>query len=198
MPSSWYPVIGSAIRGTVARGEDNFISLMAVGTEKGYFYAQIDFFTKIWRQVILVSLGFIFVLFVLADSFLARTANNVSQQFRELATIPVGKEATKLEEKARNFNQMVAKALLAKEKSRPNSNFFEKLNNLSREVTLIRISIDGIRQTASLSGSAKDESAAINFKNKLVQQGFSNVSLPLSDLRANVDGGVSFSLTFNF
>ena len=196
LPSSWFPVLGGALRGRMSRSEDNLISLMAIGTEAGYFHNEVKIFVKVWRNIILSTLGFLAVLFVLGDSFLARYSANIEKQSQDVLRAPGAEETDKLQSQARTFNQFVGKALIAKEQSSSWSPFFADLNSLSAGITFTRISVNGDQSTVFLVGFAPDETKVIEFKNKLVQKGFKEVSLPLSGLITNINGTVNFSLTF--
>ena len=195
-PSSWLTAIGSALRGRIPRSQDNLISLMAVGTEKGYLYTEIGFFIRAWRNVFLTTLGFLIILFIAADSFLARHLQSLKEQSQTAAALPGGEEVAKLQLQARSFNQLVEKTLLVKEQSISRSPFFAKLNGLGKRITFIRISLNAGQGSVLVTGKAPDEASAIDFKNTLIKEGFKEVSLPLSGLEANLDGTVSFTVTF--
>lgn len=197
LPSSWFPVLGGALRGKMLRSRDNLISLTAIGTEVGYFHNEIKIFVKIWRNTFWATLGFLAILFILADSFLARYSSNLMNQSRDVLGAAGAEEIEKLQLQARDFNQFVNKAMIAKEQSPSWSPFFANLNSLASNIALTRISVNSEQSTAFLIGEASDETRVVEFKNKLIQNGFKNVSLPLSNLQTNLNGTVSFSLTFS-
>ncbi len=198
LQSSWFGVLGSAIRGRLSRIEDNLISLAATGTEKGYFQEEILNFIKVWRNVCVTSLGFLVLIFILADSFLARNSVNLEKQLQIVSKAPEGAEVLQLQKNVQSFNQLMDKALAAKEKSIPWSPFFSKINSLiGSKIALTRISVDTERNTVLLSGNTDDQSTVVNFKNSLIKEGFKNVSLPLSNIIVNVDKTVSFIITFS-
>lgn len=194
----WFAAAGGAVRGRLPRSKDNFISLTALGTEDAYLQSEIIFFIKLWRNAILTVLAFLFIMFVAADSFLARTSNNLTEQLQSVLAVPGGIEVIKLREQAENFNQLVEKALIAKEQSQSFLPIFSKIDALlSPGITLDRLSIIAGDSSIFLVGKAKDERAALDFKNRLAAAGYKDVNLPLSDLETKPDGIVSFSLTFS-
>ena len=195
LEAGWFGVIGSALRGRISRSEDKLISLTAVGTEKEYWYSQIKFFIKIWRNVFITTMGFLILLFISIDSVLYQTSANLGKQLREIVQEPEGAEVAELQEKARQFNQLVDKASIAKEQSLSRSPLFSKIIVLAgRSISLERIVIQ--QASAFLSGRAENEAAALAFKNALIKEGFQGVPLPLSNIITNVDKTVSFSITF--
>ncbi|MDO8429959.1 MAG: hypothetical protein Q7S73_01160 [bacterium] len=197
LPPSWFGVLGSALRGKISRSSDNLISLAEVGTEKAYLQSEIAFFIKIWRNIILTSLGFLVFIFLLSDTFLKYNSSQLEQKLKEVLVAPGGQEAAQLQEKAIFFNQLLAKAEIAKNGSPAFSALLSKINELlKKNIVLTRIFIDKGRSSALLSGRSSDEASTIDFKNALIKAGFENVSLPLSNIITNADGTVSFTLTF--
>ena len=171
---------------------------MAIGTEKGYFQEEALNFIKVWRNVFVTSLGFLALIFILMDSFLANHSVNLKNQLREVAQAPEGAEVLRLQKNVRSFNQLMDKALVAKEKSVPWSPFFSKINSLiGSDISLTRVFIDKEQNSALLIGKTDDQATVINFKNSLIQEGFKNVSLPLSNITVNADKTVSFTITFS-
>jgi hypothetical protein len=197
LPSSWFGALGSALRGRIPRAEDNFISLRAIGTEEEHLRSRIQLFINSWKDIVFVTLGFVAAAFILADSFLYQTANRLAIQLNEVSRGPEASEVVRLQEEARAFNELVAKAGIAKQQSPNWSPFLTKINSLlTRDVSLTRIFLDISRSSVLLNGNAKDEATAVNFKNALAQEGFKGVSLPLSNIVVNPNKTVSFTLTF--
>ena len=193
---SWFGVIGSAIRGKISRSEDNLISLMAIGTEEEYFQAEAMFFIKAWRSVILAIAGFVAIFFLLVDSFLYQASGQLTSQLQEISS-GQGQEIAELQGQAEKFNNLVEKSALAKEQDIPWSPFFSKINSVvKKDMSLTRIFVDTKRTSVLLSGTANDEATAVNFKNSLIEEGFKNVSLPLSNIVINSNKTVSFTITF--
>lgn len=198
LPTSWFGVLGSATRGKIPRSKDNLISLMAVGTEKSYARAEIQHFVKLWRNIVFATLGFLALLFILIDSFFARTSNRLAGELRAIERFPEGAEIAQLQEQAILFNELTEKALTAKEQGISWSPFFSKISDLAgKDIVLTRVFIDRSRSSALISGKADSEVSAVNFKNALVKEGFKDVSLPLSEI-VSEPGGVSFSVSFKF
>lgn len=197
LEASWFGVVGNALRGRLSRSEDILISLTPLGTEKEYFYSQVKFFIKMWRNIFVVSLVFLILIFILADSVLYRTFNQLNVQLQTITREPQGAEVAELQNNARQFNELVNKAVFAKEQSIGRSALLTKINSLlKRDVSLARFSFDSQHSSVLLVGRADNEAAAVAFKNALIKEGFQSVTLPLSGITANADKSVSFTLTF--
>ena len=197
LQASWFPVLGSAFRGLIPRRSDALISLMAVGTEELSLQAEIRFFIKEWRNIIIAFFGFLAILFLLVDSFLANALVDLTNQSQKIMQVSGSEKVAELQQQAKSFNQLVEKVSLAKQQESNLSLFIEEFNEaLNSKLKLTRISVDVAQLTVTVLGDASDEATAIDFKNNLVANGFQNVSLPFSNLVAKSDGGVTFSLTF--
>lgn len=197
LPSSWFGALGAASRGVLPRSKDTLISLMVVGTEELSLQAEIMFFVKVWRNALLAVFGFVAFLFILADSFFALNSGRLANRLREFIHAPQGAEVVKLREQAEVFNKLVEKASAANDQSVHYSGFLIKLNQLlNNKINLSGISADFSKLSVSLIGEARDEVAAVDFKNALVKAGFENVSLPLSNIVTKPDKGVEFTMTF--
>ena len=196
LPFSWLVIIGSAYRETLPRAKDILISLAARGTEENYLYAQIMLFIKIWRDALLAVFGFLVLLFIGIDSFLAITGTDLNNQIQQLVARPGGSEVALLQEKAENFNNLIAKTSIAREQSKPISNIYAKLNELAGGIIFTKLSVNTDQKNVLLTGNAKSQSAVIDFKNRLVKEGYLNINLPLSKLETNPAGEVIFTINF--
>jgi len=193
----WYPAFGAAVRGLTPRSEDNFISLMASGTEEQYLQSRILHFISLWRNVAIIALGFLLIAFLTADSVLMNTSRSLKEELLSKLARSDVQEVEQLQKQAQDFNRQIALMAGLKDKTANWSPLFEQLNRLmGSEVVLQRVYIDPQKRVV-LSGRTKSESEAVNFKNRLLQEkNFDKVVLPLSSLQAHKDGTVSFTLTF--
>lgn len=199
----WYAALGAAARGLLPRREDKFINLAPVGGENNYQGAMLLEFVKSWRNVIAATLGFIFVAFLAATSFLIQKSASFSERVLDpkLASLT---EIEELQTAAKNFNKTVDLALTAQESSPDWSLPLEKIKSLAgTKVTIERLSVETdlsvlpAGRQAFLVGRAVSDAAMIGFKNDLAKDSnFSEVVLPLSNVKVNEDGTVSFNLQF--
>lgn len=192
----WYPVLGAAMRGLIPRSKDKFITLTALGVEEEYNRELALNFIKSWRNIIAVTMGFLFLTLLIADSYLVRISRSVAQDLAGRTLAPLS-EIQELQNNARNFNQTADYALKAQELSVPWSPLLEKLRLLSgTRVTIERFFVDQ-NMLALVIGKAVNDSAVIAFKNTVEkEENFTDVVLPLSNIKVNPDGTVSFNLQF--
>ncbi|MDE2001463.1 MAG: pilus assembly protein PilM [Patescibacteria group bacterium] len=196
VPISWAGVIGAAMRGAMPRSRDTLISLEAVGTERGFFRSQIMSFVELWRNVLVVMGIFFAVVFIGMDSFLAYTAQGVQNQLEAVAQVPGGSEVVTLQADAQKFNTLVQQISNAKNQSVPLAAMLENINTMESGLTLIQESLSTDQHTLFIMARVPSEAAAVDFKNKLTDQGFQNINMPLSKIVTNPDGSVTFSVSF--
>jgi len=196
--AEWFSVLGSALRGLIVRSRDTIISLASIGTEEEFRQYQIINFIKIWRNIILTSLCFILITFAALEIFLIKTVGSLNAQLLNLANLPEIEKINKLEEEVKIFNNRVDLALKAKDEIHKWSPFFEKIKNLAGEnIAIERIFIQSKEMPVLFNGRAPDETAIINFKKKLAEDGqFEEINLPLAGIASGPDGKFGFSLTF--
>lgn len=192
----WYTALGAATRGLLPRGQDVSINLVPVGVEKDYQNAMLLEFVKSWRNAILATLGPTLIAFLAATSFLIQKSASFSEKVLDpkLASLT---EISELQTAARNFNKTVDLALRAQELIPDWSLPLEKIKSLAgSRVFIERLSIE-TDSSVFLVGRAVSDSVMIGFKNDLAKDSnFSEVVLPLSNVKVNADGTVSFNLQF--
>lgn len=192
----WYTALGAATRGLLPRRQDRSINLAPAGVEKDYQGAMLLEFVKSWRNAILATLGFALVAFLAATSFLIQKSASFSEKVLDpkLASLT---EISELQTAARNFNKTLDLALSAQDSSPDWSLPLEKIKSLAgSKVAIERLSIE-TDLSVFLVGRAVSDSAMIGFKNDLAKDpSFSEVVLPLSNVKVNSDGTVSFNLQF--
>ena len=196
--SSWYPSLGGAIRGKISRSEDNFISLMDVGTEQSFFESRVDYFVKIWRIVILSTLSIIVFSFFLGDMFFLNVSSNLETQISSIVQRQESQEVSDLEKKAVEFNKLIDKALYAKKNSRQISKFFELFGKIAgSEISIQKVVFDSDRATVLITAIAKSNQSVINFKNSLASlKEFRDVEFSFTSTTNNNDGTINFPITF--
>jgi hypothetical protein len=196
--SSWYPALGGAIRGKIPRSEDNFISLMDVGTEQSFFESRVDYFVKIWRMIILTTLSIVVFSFFLGDMFFLNVSNNLGTQISAIVQRQETQEVLDLEKKAVEFNDLISKALYAKKNSRQVAKFFSVFSQIAgSEVSIQKVIFDSDRATVLITAIAKSNQAVINFKNNLAGlKEFRDVDFSFTSTTNNTDGTINFPITF--
>ncbi len=194
----WFSVLGSALRGLIARSKDIIISLTSTGTEEEFRQHQVMNFVRIWRNLILTSLSFLLIAFVILEVFLIKTADSLANQTANLSNLPAIEKINKLQEEAKDFNIKVASALKAKEQIYDWSPFFEKIKDLAgSDVVIERLFIQAGDAPILFNGQAFNEASIIDFKNKLENESqFKEINLPLAGIISSQDGKFRFSINF--
>ncbi len=192
---AWLPVLGSAIRGVLPRSEDDRISLTDAPVQVHYREARILNFVRSWRKAMLTVTIFILLLFIGADSFLARGNFAMTAVMQAGANGQEFTEVRALEERAREFNSLVNLLIAAQSAQSPWIGAMENLENLAGSpITFKRFAWNG--QGATLTGVANDIDALIAFKKKLIDSGlFAEVVLPITTIIGNPDETLNFSAT---
>lgn len=194
---AWFSALGAALRGLIPRAQDNFISLMAVGTEQNYFQSRILHFISVWRNVGAVTLSFLAVLFLIVNVVLAQAERSAEKELVGNLSKPDVQEVDQLQKQALEFNRLVAIANSVFAKTAPTSPLLSRLNVLAGQVvSLERVYLETDRKV-TVNGRTTSENEAINFKNRLLKEkSFDKVTLPLSSFQAGPNNSVLFSVNF--
>lgn len=199
LPLSWFSVLGTALRGTISRSKDKFISLASAGTEEKFEDFRILTFIRLWRNVVFAVVGGIFLIFLILDLFLI---NEVSRLENNLKNFPVNPEILKTEnliKEAADFNQKADLIYMAKKEGIAWASFLKNLQGLmGDEIIIKKIAVQSLESPVFLAGEAKSEDAIISLKNRLEDSPyFSNATFQLSDIKATPFGTWGFNIAFH-
>ncbi|MDP1718979.1 MAG: hypothetical protein Q8L24_00965 [bacterium] len=196
----WYVSLGAALRGLTPRSKDKDLTLTATGVDVGYYRQSLLNFIKTWRNIFVFVLGFVAAVFLIGDIFLINSASAVSDSLKNRSLVPLA-DIRALQSDVQKFNQNVNYALKAQDLSDSWAPLFDKISaNLralsGQTVRIERLYIDS-NFSALMIAKASNDSAVINLKNAMAKEAnFKDVVLPLSNIKVNSDGTVSFTLQF--
>lgn len=197
VPAAHLVALGAALRGLIPRGADTMVSVLGMGTEVEYRESQLRLFVAFWRNAVFASFGFMLVLFLLIDIFLARHDRRIAAQAADGAAQPEVAEVAALEGEARAFNRTVTLIAAARGEEIAWSPLLRKLQTLALagKVTLTRIAAASRESPMILSGAANAEEVAVQFR-KLLEDDpqIESAELPLS-LIVKAERGVTFTVT---
>ncbi len=198
LPAQWMASLGAVLRGELGRSEDVFISLAPVGTEVEFKRERLLHFVVFWRNILLAVFGFLFFIFLIADSSLARLQAVADKESQINVLDEQIQEFDELRLRAIDFNRKVSLALNAKEKSIKWSPILDDIKKAAgASISLKRVYINFDQGNGLIVGKATGELSAINFKNLIANNTrFTLVSLPFANIVPESDGKVSFQLTF--
>lgn len=193
---TWLVAVGAALRGLVPRVQDTDISLARVGTEDDFIRNRIWRFIAVWRAIVFTVMTFVVVGSIVVDVIIIRMERAAKGQTQAPYSVKQ-EETAALEEQAKQFNQLVAKAAFANQETGQWSGIIKSAYAVaSGRVTLTQAQLNAPLKTLTINGTAGSEQAVIAFKNELAHTaGVQDVSLPLSAIVAVPGGTASFTAT---
>ncbi|MDP3947291.1 MAG: hypothetical protein Q8Q41_01190 [bacterium] len=197
VPVAHYTALGAALRGLIPRSEDVIISLLGVGTEEEYHENKLRLFISFWRNVVFSSLGFLLVLFLVAELFLIRTDRRFIEQVQGGIATPEVTEVAKLEGEAKAFNRAVKLIVSAKGEEISWSPLLRSIEALAspRGVSVTRVLLTTRENPILILGRANTEEEAIEFRKALEgDPQIDTAELPLS-LIVRDGKGFTFAIT---
>lgn len=190
---------GAALRGRLPRSEDFDISLTSETAAKIFEAEQLLRFVSVWRNILFTVAGFVLLTFVATDVYLGRSVSKIAETADSVVISHAEKaELKQLEEKAAQFNKLVALVEAARGSSKEVSPFLIYLNNLAgQKISFDRIYLQALDRPATISGSAPSETVILEFKRQLeLQPQLTDVNLPLSSIVMKPDGQLAFTVSF--
>lgn len=199
---SWTISLSLALRGSLPRGADKFITLGDLDTEDEYRNEQIKTFSRFWRNMAISTLGFFLLILIFSNSFLKRSlsrieADNFSSGISSQSQVMT--DLAELKGKAQAFNRL-AEAIRESSGERVVwSDFFEKIYVLAgNDIEISRIFYQSENVPIVLSGKGKSVEAILAFRDRITEEkNFSGVNLPLSNV-SQAGPEVLFNLSFSF
>lgn len=195
---SWFSVLGAALRGLIPRSSDNYVSLTAITVQKEYFRTRVLNFSALWRNIAITTASFLFLIFLLLDSFLWRMESQVKEGAVTAFPTPTVSEIDQLKTSANSFNRLISLAYKASGQTADWLPLLKQISNLAGDKVIIeRFSSDSMQKKVLFVGRAINETEVIEFKNKLLKEtNFSDVDLRLSEVKIRPDGSANFSVIF--
>lgn len=194
----WIEALGAARRGQVPRSRDNYISLSAISVLEEYYQNQTLNMLALWRNIFTITFAFFILVFGVSDLFLRQIDMDLREKNQITLTSPEAAEFETIKERAEEFNKLVRLVGEAKRSEKQISPLLAAFKDQSAKngITLTRITIQSLDQTAVLNGLAPSQAAIVKFKNELSSlPQISEVNLPLASLVPAEDGWFSFSMS---
>ncbi len=195
--SSWLPVVGCALRGLVSRKEDNFISLLPVGTEEAYETKKRVAFASLWGNIITTLTVVLVIIFVSMWFLLHYLVQTTDEQLNLRAQIPIPEETSRLETEALEFNERIEIMKEIQKDILPFSPILAEIKNLIPEgITLNGLNIFSKEAEVILQGKADTRKHLIALKDNLESSLlFKSINMPLASIekKENIEFNISFS-----
>lgn len=187
---------GSALRGGIARVNDVFISLTSVGTEDEFRQYRILNFIRIWRNITMVTLIFLAIIFGAATFFLGNTVATL--EARKSNASSVGKEdLAALSKEVEAINTQIALALAGSAERSQVVPVVEIVQKAAEgKVTIGRMFMQAKEAPIIIRADTMREEAILEFKRSLeAQPQFESVEYNLSQITELPNGGKQFVMT---
>lgn len=197
----WYVAIGAGLRMNEMGTNEFLINLASEKVGIFFYHEQALNFIRLWRSVVVGTLGIFFVLFAGSAYSLARTLENTQNDNAIFSAVSSLGEFQKLEEQARTFNRLVSRISSVRTAAAPWPVFFKKITTIAaaQNVVIDRIDAPSIKDVITLVAHTPAREAIINFKNVLASDtNFSDVNLLVSQISTRDDGSAAFQITFRF
>lgn len=196
LSANWFPVLGAALRGTISRSKDTFLSLSQISAKTEYYQERALTLIALCRNIVIGTLLFVFVAYLTVDAIFYQ--HQKSGDMIPAFQAPINTtEVESLRAEAQAFNKLVTLAHAAKKTEANWSPVFENLKTTAgTTITLSRVFADRNNLTLIVNGTATNELAAINFKGRVERiANVKSASLPLSQIKQEGPDSVSFTLT---
>jgi len=197
----WYVVFGSALRGSMNRSKDNFITLSRISSRELFKEEQIIDFIVLWRNVLAGVFAIFLVLYGGIAYFLAKESVTTKQQLSIFTVSGQQKDLANLQKQAKDFNALVSTIKDVRASSEPWGLFFSRIAAVTKEsnISIDRIESGSLETAISFWGHAPDNNTITLFRSNLSSQpDFSDINLSISSIRPLEDGSVSFQFSFKF
>lgn len=195
---NWFPVLGSGLRGVLPRSQDSDITLTPTNSQTEYYHERTLTFIGLWRNIVIGTLIFIFAAAITVDTLLVKEKTRLTTKLETEFSLDDLKNSQLLQGSISAFNQQLD--FIEKIASQENtwSDIIQSVSNqIGPDVIIERLLLDKANLKGLITGRAVSEQEAINFKNRLASiEGFSELSLPLSNLKANPDNTIAFTVSF--
>lgn len=194
---NWFSPLGTALRGLMTRPNDSGITLTRGEAQKEYYHERILHFIGIWRNILIGTLIFVIISFTVIDTAFLKEERRLAEKVTSEFSANDLQKDDLLQKRITDFNSLLGLIEETAVLENSWSNFIVALNGLAgSDITLGRTVANQNNGSVLINGSAKNEGAAIAFKNRLIAHPLiTNVELPLSNIRQQPDGSVVFTVT---
>jgi len=194
---TWFAALGAGLRGLVSRSKDTEISLTQTEAQTEYYFERGLHFLAIWRNIALSVLVFLLIAFTATATFFRQEAQKLENKTASEFSIEDARVQIEAQKEISYFNDLVDSIAGAVDQESGLSFFMSELNRLAGETILLTRINHNIGALVSLAGVADSQQDAIAFKKRLDSYpDYIGVDLPLSNIRTELNGTITFSLTF--
>jgi hypothetical protein len=193
LQAGWFPALGSALRGGIARSKDAEISLAEQNTQLAYLEEKIVDFTIVWRNIVAGTLVLVLAALLVMNYLFTQQQDYLAERIiTEFSGQSIANDAA-VQKKINTFNRLIATVTATKDKERNWSPLLTELTKAAgTDIVLRKITVDD-KLNFILAGSAKSDEQALAFKQRLLKLPFvASADLPLSQITRENDTAVFF------
>jgi hypothetical protein len=197
--STWFPVLGSALRGAWKRSEDHFINLGIYRVEDIFFKEQMFSFISLWRNI-LIGIMSIFICLMSFSFFLLKTQPETLENRLEIFNVDFNKtDEEKLISSVNEFNNILLAVKNVKNDDVNVLDILDQIDNIAKEYDVItnKIDISLDNKRIDMTGKVPSYDNVIGFKNSLIKSPlFYDVNMPFSSIIKSEGNYVDFNVSF--
>jgi Tfp pilus assembly PilM family ATPase len=204
IPEEWYSVIGSAIRGTIPRGEDKIVSLMQTGTEKDYTQNQALNLISMWTKIsITVFASLLLIFYSILNVFFKPLETSLVQKNKIINNNQeiLKNKISNLEKQVGVFNSDIVRFLAIANKKTNWETKMDFVFDLAKknQIEILKMFVSNESKNVTLQGSSPSQLRINNFKDDIQNtNNFSNITAPLESISSDGDNYYfSIKLTLN-
>ncbi len=196
--SRWLISVGAALRGILPRHEDTLVSLMPIGTEQAYENQKAVAFAGFISSITVGLSIFFSVAFIGVWILMISVQQGFRSRLESLNSLPLPVDAAELENRAKNFNGLIADTGGILRNLPKWSGVLEELKaRVIPGVIITNFSMPSSQDAINMTGVAQNRSQLNMFK-KILEESpmFTAINMPLTniELRENVPFSLSFKL----
>jgi Tfp pilus assembly PilM family ATPase len=199
MPAEWFAVLGSGIRGTLARQTDKDINLMGLSAMKEFAHQQMIIFLSFWSILLPTALAVLVAVFLGANLFASSIYKGVSQTQNQGINPQQQTELNNLVAEVAAFNGTIsALAPLQSTGGSKVDGAQAVLKFFADEgLTVTHFQFPGYRIPIALNGKAPSVDTLLAVRKSMeANPNLQNVNLPPSNVQPQPDGSAAFSMSF--
>lgn len=196
--SKWLVALGAAIRGKIAEGDDNLISLLPVGTEEAYAYQKATTFAALIRNVTIGVSIFFVLAFLSAYLFMLSLSQSANRTITTLSAAPSSPDLLEKEARVLRTNALaVTGATILSETPAWNVVLRELQGRAIDGIVISSFSANSITDKMSIAGTARDRATLNQFKKSMQSSVMlTEIEIPTANLEQRER--VPFSVSFRF
>jgi Tfp pilus assembly protein PilN len=193
---AWLIALGAAVRGTIPRAQDNFVSLSPISAQKSYKYRKAVTFASIVSKLAIGLAVFFIAAFAGVWLLMVSLQQQAAGKIDNLSNLPSLPDLTAVEQKIQAANTLIdGTAQIISNSPQWSLVIAELQKNIISGVTIVGLGLPSADGTLTINGVAENRNMLNQFRDKLRSSPmFKNINLPLTNLEQRQD--IPFAISF--